>query len=258
MSEVVVLDADQHARTELAHALMEAEFSVIECADGPDALRQVFARRPEAIVMDLQVQQFDGLELIRVLRAASDLPIIVTGSGTVGRSVARVLDMGADDFIEKPQRASELTARVRAAVRRYRRSNPEPALPGVIRTGSLTFDRDSQTVTKHGEVVSLTRTEGLLLDALFTRIGRVASHRYLLSAVWGDQYIDDTHYVRVYMGALRNKLEDNPADPRLLLTEWGIGYRLAALPVETEQAVASVSEYGHWNAVDAGAAVAVA
>jgi two-component system KDP operon response regulator KdpE len=123
---------------------------------------------------------------------------------------------------------------VRAAVRRYRRpaADSRGDQPTVVRTGSLVIDREAQLVTRQGQPVSLTRTEWLLLDALAARLGRVATHRYLLSTVWGEQYIDDTHYVRVYVGALRNKLEDNPAEPRVLATEWGVGYRLVVVPPE--------------------------
>src|SRR5439155_14056218 len=136
------------------------------------------------------------LELIRVLRAASDLPIIVTGTGGASRAAVRVLDMGADDYLENPVQPAELAARVRAAVRRYRRPAAEtPAEDTLIRTGSLTINRETQVVTKRGKSVQLTRTESLLLDALASRIGRVVPHRYLLSTVWGEEYIDDTHYV---------------------------------------------------------------
>src|SRR5438067_478329 len=114
MSVVVVLDGDQYTRAETARALAEADFSIVECDDGLDALRQVFSRRPVAVVMDLRVPQFDGLELIRVLRAASDLPIVVMGAGGAARSAVRVLDMGADDYLEKPVQPAELAARVRA------------------------------------------------------------------------------------------------------------------------------------------------
>jgi two-component system KDP operon response regulator KdpE len=143
--------------------------------------------------------------------------------------------------MDKPVHVSEFVARVRAAVRRHQRE-VEAATDGrVLRTGALIIDCDAETVTKHGEPVRLTRTEYRLLAALATHIGRVAPHRYLLSTVWGEEYVGDSHYLRVYMSYLRNKLEDNPAQPRYVLNEWGTGYRLAALaPAVEDMAPAEV------------------
>ena len=243
MSEVIILDGDALTRADFARALQKTDFTPVECDNGLDALREIFARRPAAVVMALRVPQFDGLELIRVLRAASDLPILVTSASGAPNEAVRVLDTGADDYIEKPVSPSELAARVRAAVRRYRSLTAQAAAEEeVVRTGPLIIDRAAQVVTKRGVSVQLTRTEAMVLDVLASRVGRLVSHRQLLSTVWGEQYINDTHYVRVYIGALRTKLEDKPAAPRLLVNEWGTGYRLAALPPDAERAPALTSD----------------
>jgi two-component system, OmpR family, KDP operon response regulator KdpE len=129
-----------------------------------------------------------------------------------------------------------VVARLRATIRRYNRELELQADDAVVRTGALVVDRQSQRVSKCGIAVPLTRTEYRLLDALAVRLAQVAPHRYLLSTVWGEEYVDDTHYLRVYVGYLRAKLEDDPARPRYLVNEWGTGYRLALLPIETDPA----------------------
>jgi two-component system, OmpR family, KDP operon response regulator KdpE len=228
---IVVLEDEQHVRDSIVRALKHADFEVAEVSDGLELLRKVFSIRPDAVIMNLQVARFDGLETIRVLRAATSIPLIVLGRSHSSQMAVRSLDMGADDYIEQPADPEEVAARVRATVRRYERQSEALEDDKVIRTGSLVLDRVSQTVTKNAALVPLTRTEYRLLDALAMRVGQVAPHRYLLSTVWGEEYIDDTHYLRVYVGYLRAKLEDDPAQPRYLINEWGTGYRLATLPV---------------------------
>ena len=231
MQSIVLLEDEQHVRENIARALRHAEFEVVEVTDGLELLRKVFGAHPDAVIMNLQVARFDGLETIRVLRAATSIPLIVLGRSHSTQMAVRSLDMGADDYIEQPTEPEEIVARVRATVRRYERQSEALDDQKVVRTGSLVLDRVSQTGAKNGALVPLTRTEYRLLDALATRVGQVAPHRYLLSTVWGEEYVDDTHYLRVYVGYLRAKLEDDPAQPRYLINEWGTGYRLAALPV---------------------------
>ena len=232
---VAIADPDPIARSEMARALAAAEFAVIEAGDGVHALRQVFTSHPSVIVMELNMPRIGGLELVRALRAASDIGIVVVSEHPNAQMAARVLDTGADDYLPKPVHLVELVARVRATARRLEHEaaagGGEPGAR-VVRTGSLTIDHDAQLVTRHGVTVPMTRTEHLLLDTMARRVGQVCPHRYLLSNVWGGEYIDDTHYLRGYIASLRAKLEDDPANPRLLLTEWGTGYRLAALEPE--------------------------
>jgi two-component system KDP operon response regulator KdpE len=182
--------------------------------------------------MDLRVPLGDGLELVRVLRAAANIPILVIAAHHSTELAVRALDTGADDCVDTQADRGEIVARLRAAIRRYARHVRSTENPTVVRTGTLVIDRGSQFVTKRGAAVQLTRTEYRLLDTLALRPGQIAPHRYLLSTVWGDASADDTHYLRVYIGYLRNKIEDEPARPRYLLNEWGTGYRLAMLPFE--------------------------
>jgi two-component system KDP operon response regulator KdpE len=233
-SLIAVAEPDPTLRTEITRALTAAEFSVVESGDGMHALRQVFSSQPSAIVMELDLPLLGGLELVRVLRAASDVAILVMTDAPTPHLAGRVLDTGADHVIARPVHPVDLVARVRASLRRAQQSAVahQPATQ-VIRTGSLTIDREAQVVTRRGVTVPMTRTEHLLLDAMARRVGQLCPHRYLLTAVWGGEYVDDTHYLRGYIASLRQKLEDDASSPRLLLTEWGTGYRLAALPPET-------------------------
>ena len=232
-----MIDADADLRSALAQQLRDADYAVAEASDGLEGLRLVFEQRPAAAVIDLDVPAMDGAEFTRIVRAVSDMPIIVLGSGTKSERVVRVLDLGADDFVEKPFSVAELVARVRAAIRRAARSGDGDGENTVVQVGDLRIDREARVVTKAGKVVQLTPTEYRLLDALALRAGKVAPHRYLLSTVWGEEYVDDTHYLRIYVGYLRNKLEDDPSNPQYLINEWGTGYRLAAVPPREVSAV---------------------
>ncbi len=235
---VLVADPDRESRTAIARALSDAGFRVMEAGDGPYALRQAFSDPPSAVVLSLNIPLLSGIELTKVLRAASDMAILVLAENPSSQLAVRMLEAGADDFLAAPVQIAELVARVRSNVRRLerlltpvQRSNDSSEID-LVRTGPLAIDPNGHVVLKRGEEVQMTRIEYLLLAALARRLGQVAQHRYLLTEVWGAEYLDDTHYLRGYVASLRSKLEDDPAKPRLLLTEWGVGYRLAALPAE--------------------------
>ena len=223
MTLVMLIDADDSSRAAAVHYLRSADYEVLETKDGIEGLRKVFDLRPAAVVLDLDVPRMDGIELTRVIRAASDIPIIATGARKRPEAIIQVLDLGADDFIEKPFSAPELVARVRAAIRRAARESDSTGHERVIRVGDITIDREARLVTKAGATVKLTATEFRLLDALATHVGKVAPHRFLLSTVWGEEYVDDMHYLRIYVGYLRKKLGDD-----VIATVRGMGYRLQA------------------------------
>jgi two-component system KDP operon response regulator KdpE len=183
------------------------------------------------VVLDLNVRGIDGEELTLVIRALSDDIAIVVIAATPDPDVTvRVLDLGADDIIQKPCTGPELVARVSAAIRRAARQTEGHEQGLVVRTGELTIDREAHIVKKGNRAVQLTPTEFRLLEALALRVGKLVPHRFLLSTVWGDEFVDDTHYLRSYVGYLRQKLEDDPSRPVYLLNERGTGYRLAAIP----------------------------
>jgi two-component system, OmpR family, KDP operon response regulator KdpE len=232
VSLVAVVEPDDTVRMQIVRSLRDAGLAAVEARDGLSALRATFTTNPQAVLLNPRVPGMDGSELIRLLTAACDIPVIVMMPSASAQATVRLLDGGADDVIDRSASPVELIARVRAAIRRHERAATSATAATVVQTGALVIDRGARTVTKRGKTVSLSRTEYRLLDALASRIGQVAPHRFLLSTAWGDAYVDDVHYLRVYIGYLRKKLEDGPARPVYLLNEWGLGYRLSLLPVE--------------------------
>lgn len=213
--------------------LLESEgLSVVEASDGPDALQRIFQGRPDVAVVGVEVSVGDS-SLIRILRAACPIPLIALVDGADPAQVIEALGAGADHAIPRGCGAMEFVARLRVAMRRQ-----EEATSGsggsrrLLRTGSLTIDRGARTVKKHGRRISLSKTQYAMVDALAAQLGEVVPHRFLLSKVWGEAFVDDVHYLRVYIGYLRQKLEDDPSVPQYFVNDWGIGYRLARLPIE--------------------------
>jgi two-component system, OmpR family, KDP operon response regulator KdpE len=233
MAHIILMMPAGKIRAAIADALRASGLQVQEVSTGSEAIRRVFELRPDAVVISITTdeQDLEGLQLVRVLRAASDLPIVALTSARDPTLSVQILELGADDVVGEGAPVDELLARVNAAIRRHARFGYR--LPGnaIVRTGDLVIDRGAQLVTKRGALMHLTRTEYQLLDALALRVGQVAPHRFLLAMVWGDAFVDDTHYLRIYIGYLRAKLEDDPSNPEYLINEWGLGYRLALLPV---------------------------
>jgi two-component system, OmpR family, KDP operon response regulator KdpE len=227
---VAIITGRPPVQAALQRAMVEAGFTITTAPTGLASLRLVFEVRPDVVLLDAQLPDIDAFELLRILRAASDIPVIVLASGDDPDIVAQAFEMGADDVTRDDTAALELVARLRAALRRSARPQERDTESLLVRTGALEIDRVAKELRKDGVPVPLTRTEYKLLDALAARAGQVAPHRFLLTSVWGDSYADDTHYLRVYIGYLRSKIEDDPSAPRYLVNEWGIGYRLARLP----------------------------
>lgn len=192
-------------------------------ADLTLALRSLFAFKPDIIVLDA-VMASAAQELFELLGSVSELPIVVLGDGRQADELVWYLDHGAADYLAKPLNPSMLAARLGAIIRRT--TTVVPA--GVLRAGRLEIDLDRHLVRKDGRAVSLTPTEFRLLHFLAENAGRACNHRMLLERVWGEDFRHCSHYLRLYIGYLRQKLEDDPRSPRLLVTEWGVGYRLLA------------------------------
>jgi two-component system KDP operon response regulator KdpE len=185
-------------------------------------------RRPDIVILDLGLPDGDGIEFIKDVRNWSSVPIIVLSARTGEIDKILALDSGADDYLTKPFGVGELLARVRSALRRIRQ--PGANQNGVIQFGAVRVDMVSRLVTKANEVVHLTPTEYRLLTTLVNNAGCVVTNRQLLQEVWGPSHADNGHYLRIYLGRLRQKLEDDPAQPRYLITETAVGYRLL-LPI---------------------------
>ena len=200
-------------------------YQVVEAATAREGLSQAAGRNPELILLDLGLPDLDGLEVVRTIRQSARTPVIVLSARGQEQDKVAALDLGADDYLTKPFGASELLARIRVALRRAALPPGAPAEP-VFQTGELRVDLVRRQVFRGEEEAHLTPTEYRLLAALIRHAGRVSTHRQLLEEVWGANYADQSHYLRVYMAQLRHKLERDPTRPRLLTTEPGVGYRL--------------------------------
>ncbi len=204
---------------------LEAEgWQVIEADTIRRGLIEAGTRRPDLVIADLGLPDGDGIDFIRALRVWSSVPVIVLSARAQEKEKVAALDAGADDFITKPFGVDELLARARANLRRAQGSGANAQ--GVCRFGNVEVDLAARVVKKGGAEVHLTPIEYRLLGVLIANAGRVLTHPHLLRAVWGPSHSQSTHYLRVFMGNLRQKLEDDSAQPRHILTETGVGYRL--------------------------------
>jgi two-component system, OmpR family, KDP operon response regulator KdpE len=199
-------------------------YEVTPAPDGAAALAAAARHPPDLIVLDLGLPDLDGVEVVEGLRGWSTVPVIVLSARDQEQSKVRALDAGADDYVTKPFGMDELLARVRAALRR---GAPAPQEP-VITTDAFAVDLATKRVTRDGTDVRLTPTEWHLLEVLVRNAGKLVPHKQLLQEVWGPKYESETNYLRVYLAQLRAKLERDPARPRHLMTEPGIGYRFVA------------------------------
>lgn len=222
-SALLVEDEPQIRRFVRA-ALEQEGWQVHESANMARGLIDAGTRRPELVVLDLGLPDGDGIDFIHDLRKWSAVPVIVLSARSMESEKIRALDAGADDYLTKPFGTGELLARVRATLRRQRQ--PATREDGSVRFGSVAVYPQERSVTRDGKHVHLTPTEYRLLSVLVGNAGRVMTNPQLLRAVWGPGHAESGHYLRIYMGHLRHKLEDDPAQPRYLLTETGVGYRL--------------------------------
>jgi two-component system KDP operon response regulator KdpE len=227
---VLVVEDEPQMRRFLRTSLRSHGYQVIEAGTAREGLAQAAGRNPELILLDLGLPDGDGLTVTRALRGSGDRaavrsPIIVLSARGREQDKVAALDLGADDYLTKPFGLGELLARMRAALRH---AQPETGDGAPFEAGELTIDLSRRRVRRGGEEVHLTPTEYRLLAELIRHEGRVLTHRQLLQAVWGANAAaaEQTHYLRVYMGQLRHKLERDPARPKHLITEPGVGYRL--------------------------------
>jgi two-component system KDP operon response regulator KdpE len=222
VARVLIVDDERAIRRLLRHALSAEEFEVHEAESGQEALAAAVGVRPELIILDLGLPDIDGLEVIKRLREWSRTPIIVLSVREREGDKVAALDAGADDYVTKPFGMGELLARMRVVLRRSRQESPEP----VYKVDGLEVDLARRRVVAQGQEVQLTPTEYDLLRLLVTHAGKVLTHRQLLVQIWGPAYVDQPHVLRVNISNLRRKIEPEPARPRYILTEPGVGYRL--------------------------------
>jgi two-component system, OmpR family, KDP operon response regulator KdpE len=220
---VLVVDDEAAVRRFLRATLPHQGYRLVECETGEKALVEASTRGPDLILLDLGLPDLDGVEVTRRLREWTATPVIVLSARGQENDKIEALDAGADDYLTKPFGMGELLARMRVALRRRHMEGEEEP---VFAVGDLKVDLGTRRVFARGSEVHLTRTEYRLLALLVRHAGKVVTHRQLLKEVWGPGSADQTHYLRVYMGALRHKIEQEPARPRYLTTEIGVGYRL--------------------------------
>jgi two-component system KDP operon response regulator KdpE len=224
MVRVLVVDDERPIRRFL-HASLSGQYTVLEAATGEDALAVIVSGRPDAIILDLGLPDMDGVEVTRRLREWTQIPIIVVSVRDREEDKIAALDAGADDYLTKPFGIGELNARLRVALRRASAPESEP----VYQADHLSVDLTRREVIVDGQVASLTPTEYDILRVLIQHAGKVLTHQQLIHLVWGNNYEADAHLLRVNISNLRRKIEIDPAWPRYVLTEPGVGYRLKTL-----------------------------
>lgn len=222
MSEhILIIDDEVQIRRLLEITLSANDFKISEASTGKEGLMMAATGQPVLIILDLGLPDADGLDILIKLREWYQKPIIILSVRSSEDDIIKALDNGANDYLTKPFRTGELLARIRVAIRQ---SQGVPDNP-ILEFGSLKIDLANHTVHKNHELIKLTSTEFSLLALLAKNEGRVLTHQYILKEIWGMGYIEQTQYLRVFIAQLRKKVEDDPAKPKLLNTESGIGYR---------------------------------
>jgi two-component system KDP operon response regulator KdpE len=225
-TRALVVDDEPAILRFLKPALEANEYVVTSAGTVAEALKRIAGEPPDVVVLDLGLPDGDGKDLIQQVRQWSSVPIVVLSARDREAEKIEALDLGADDFVNKPFGVGELMARLRTAMRHRRQGQGEST---VVTVGDVEIDAVRRRVTRAGAEIKLTPREFELLACLARYPGRVLTHRQLLTAVWGPAQAAETQYLRVYVGHLRQKLEQNPDDPKIILTELGIGYRMAEL-----------------------------
>ncbi len=220
---VVIIEDEQQIRRFLRSSLESAGFEVHDAETGQQGLVECGTRKPDLLIVDLGLPDIDGIEVIRDVRNWSRVPIIVLSARTQEQQKVEALDAGADDYLSKPFGTAELLARMRAHLRRSESQRENPS--DEFSFGDVVIHFSQRSVTRAGERLHLTPIEYRLLMEMVKNPGKVMTHRQLLKDVWGPHSVEQPHYLRTYMGHLRQKIETEPANPKYLLTETGIGYR---------------------------------
>ena len=222
--EVLLIEDDPQIRRFLRPTLAAEHYRLHEAVTAEEGIAQAAVRQPDVVLLDLGLPDRDGLTVIQAIRLWSAMPILVISARGQERDKIAALDAGADDFIDKPFATGELLARIRAALRRTARIGAQPS--AVFRVGNIEVDLEKRLVHVNGAEVHLTPIEFKLLQTVIRYAGRVVTQRQLLNEVWGPNQVEQSQYLRVYMGQLRRKLEADSARPQYLRTEPGVGYRL--------------------------------
>jgi two-component system, OmpR family, KDP operon response regulator KdpE len=218
---ILIIDDEVQIRRLLEITLSSNGYKISEASNGKDGLIAAATHSPALIILDLGLPDSDGIEILKKLREWYQKPIIILSVRSSEEDIIQALDNGANDYLTKPFRTGELLARIRVAIRQSLGSDDNPCLS----FGSLSVDLANHIARKNNEIIKLTSTEFSLLALLAKNSGRVLTHQNILKEIWGFGYVGQTQYLRVFIAQLRKKIEDNPAKPKFLITESGIGYR---------------------------------
>ena len=223
-AEILVIDDEEPIRNMLRITLQSNQYAVSEAADGKEGLILASNHPPDLVLLDLGLPDKDGLLVLQELRQWYTNPVIILSVQNSERTIIQALDLGANDYLSKPFRTGELLARIRSVLRTLGPEDPEP----LINEHSLMIDLNARVVRKNNESIKLTSTEYSLLALFAKNEGKVLTHQFLLRAVWGPGFINQSQYLRVFIAQIRKKIEDDPNRPKHLLTESGVGYRFIA------------------------------
>ena len=221
---ILLIDDEVQIRRLLSITLQANGYKVTQAATGEEGISRAAMDRPELVILDLGLPDMEGVQVLQRIREWSTVPVVILSVRNSEQEIVSCLDAGADDYLVKPFRTGELVARLRMALRHRQGVQQETT----VVLGPIAVDLESRVVKRNGAVVKLTATEYALFTLFVRNLGKVLTHRYILEQVWGPTFAEETQYSRVYVGQLRKKLEDDPANPKFLITESGIGYRLSS------------------------------
>jgi two-component system KDP operon response regulator KdpE len=225
---ILVIDDDDDLARIVQLSLDREGYQTVIATSGLEGLQEAYRCQPDLVILDIMMPGLDGWEVCRRLVEISNVPILMLTAKGTESDIVKGLQMGADDYLTKPFSVAELIARVQALLRRAG-SQSQTDKPSIFSIGNLTIDLNRRLVMRDGELVDLTPTEFKLLECFVIHRNRVLPHRFLLTEVWGPEYIGETSYLKLYVRYLRRKLEEDPADPQLIVTEWGVGYRFCGI-----------------------------
>lgn len=222
---IVIIDDEEQIRKILSITLEAADYKIIEASKGKDGIVAVANYHPQLVILDLGLPDEDGCSVLKEIRSWSSVPIIILSVRNSEEIIVKSLDLGADDYITKPFNSSELLARIRANIRRTQSVDNESFLIN----GNLKIDFVKRIIYKNNNELKLTNTEYNLLFLLFKNIGKVLTHNFVLKEIWGPSHTEDSQYLRVFIGQIRKKIEDDVSQPKYIVTESGVGYRMKML-----------------------------
>jgi len=219
---IIIIDDEAQIRKILSIALESSGYKIVEAETGKEGIIQVATWHPQLVILDIGLPDMDGFSVIKELRVWTNVPVIILSVRNSEEDIVKALDLGADDYLTKPFNTYELIARIRANIRRYTEVQGE----SIVINGNLKIDFIARLVYKNEEEIKLTNTEYLLLALFFKNIGKVLTHNFILREIWGPSAIENSQYLRVFIGQLRKKIEDDASLPQYIITESGVGYRM--------------------------------